>query len=146
MIEIDGSNAGGQLLRTAIALSALTQQPFKMINIRGARPEPGLKAQHLEGVKAIAELCNAEVKGLKIGSKELEFHPKEFQEKDLKINISTAGSIGLILQALFISTINSKKQINVKINGGGTWNKWAPPVVYLERVLSTLTGEDFEIE
>src|SRR3989337_4409329 len=119
MILIDGSNAGGQLLRTAIALSALTQRPFKMTNIRGARPEPGLKSQHLEGVRALAELCNAKVNGLEIGSRELEFHPKELKEKDLEIKISTAGSIGLVLQSLLILTPHIKKEIKINFDGGG---------------------------
>lgn len=146
MILIDGSNAGGQLLRTAIALSALTQKPFKISNIRGARPEPGIKAQHLEGIKAIAELCKAKVTGLEIGSKELEFYPQTLEEKDLEINISTAGSVGLVLQSLLILTPHIKKDIKVRFEGGGTWGKWAPPLVYLERVLFPLLDYSCELE
>jgi RNA 3'-phosphate cyclase len=146
MIEIDGSRAGGQLLRTATALSALTEKPFRITNIRGARPEPGIKAQHLEGIKAIAELCNAKVKGLEINSKELEFYPNKLEEKDLEIKISTAGSIGLVLQALLILTPHIKKDIKIKFEGGATWGKWAPPVVYLERVLFSLLNYDCELE
>jgi len=146
MLEIDGSQAGGQLLRTAVALSALTKKPFKIINIRGARPEPGIKPQHLEGVKAVAELCNAKIKGLKIGSKELEFYPNELEEKDLEIKISTAGSIGLVLQSLLNLTPHLRKEIKINFIGGGTWNRWAPPVVYLERVLFPLLNYNCELE
>ena len=146
MILIDGSNAGGQLVRTAVALSALTGKPFKITNIRGARPEPGLKTQHIEGIKSIGELCSAEIKGLELGSKEIEFYPKEFKEKNLKIRISTAGSIGLVLQALLIASLKIKKPIEVEFEGGGTWGKWAPPVIYIERVFLPLVGQNFEIE
>ncbi len=142
---IDGSEAGGQLVRTACALSAITEKPFKITNIRGARPNPGLQIQHLEGLKSIAELCNAKTKGLELNSKELEFYPKKLEAKDLKIKISTAGSIGLVLQAVLLVTSQLGKSIKIEIDGGGTWNKWAPPVLYLEKVLFPLLKEETKI-
>jgi len=146
LILIDGSEAGGQLLRTSAAISAITGKVFKIINIRGARKNPGLKTQHIEGVRSIGELCNAEIKGLELDSKELEFYPKKLEAKDLKIKISTAGSIGLVLQAVLILTSRLEKSIKIEIDGGGTWNKWAPPVLYLEKILFPLIGEDSEIK
>jgi len=146
MIVIDGSEAGGQLVRTACALSAISCKPLKITNIRGSRPNPGLQTQHLEGIKSIAELCNAEAKGLELNSKELEFFPKKLEAKDLKIKIPTAGSIGLVLQAVLLVTSQLKKSIKIEIEGGGTWNKWAPPVLYLEKVLFPLLNEKSEIK
>jgi RNA 3'-terminal phosphate cyclase (ATP)/RNA 3'-terminal phosphate cyclase (GTP) len=146
MILIDGSNAGGQLVRTACALSAITGKPFKIINIRGARPNPGLQIQHMEGIKFIAELCNAETKGLELNSKELVFSPNQLEAKDLKIKISTAGSIGLVLQTVLLVTSQLDKSIKIEIDGGGTWNKWAPPVLYLEKVLFSLLKEETKIK
>lgn len=140
MIEIDGSQAGGQLVRTAIALSAVTSKPCKIVNIRGGRPEPGLKAQHLEGISAIAEWCGADVKGLSMGSRELEFSPKRFEPRGIEIKISTAGSIGLVLQALLICATKFSKPVAIKFSGGGTWGKWAPPVSYLDKVFVPLLG------
>ena len=67
MIELDGSQAGGQFVRTAVALSCLTGKPVRLTNIRGARPEPGLKVQHLEGIYSIGELCNAKMSGIELG-------------------------------------------------------------------------------
>jgi RNA 3'-phosphate cyclase len=145
LILIDGSDAGGQLVRTACALSAITKKQFKITNIRGSRPSPGLKAQHLEGIKSIIELCNAETKGLELNSKELEFYPKKLEAKDLKIKISTAGSIGLVLQAVLLVTSQLDRSIKIEIDGGGTWNKWAPPVLYLEKVLFPLLKEETRI-
>lgn len=146
MILINGSEAGGQLVRTACALSAITGKPFKLTNIRGARPNPGLQTQHLEGIKAIVELCNAKTKGLELNSKELEFYPEKLEPKDLKIKISTAGSIGLVLQAVLLVTSHLNKSVKIEIEGGGTWNKWAPPVLYLEKVLFPLIGEESKIK
>lgn len=143
MIEIDGITSGGQALRTATALSALTGKPFKIINIRGARPTGGLKTQHLEAVRAIGKLCNAEIKGLKLDSKEIEFYPKKIKEKDIEIKLPTAASIGLLLQALLIATYG--KELKITIKGGATFNKWACPVLYLKKVLFPLIGEKTEI-
>jgi RNA 3'-terminal phosphate cyclase (ATP) len=50
MLELDGSTGGGQLLRTALSLSAVTGDPFEMTGVRGDRPDPGLKPQHLAAV------------------------------------------------------------------------------------------------
>ena len=54
MVEIDGSlgEGGGQVLRTALALSAITGKPITLENIRSGRKQPGLQAQHLASVDA----------------------------------------------------------------------------------------------
>lgn len=140
MMILDGSEAGGQFVRTACALSAITGKAIKITNIRGARPKPGLKTQHIEGIRALGGLCSAEISGLEKGSRELEFVPHEFVEKDITITISSAGSIGLILQALLIAAVRFEKQVKIKFEGGGTWGKWAPPVLYIEKVLFPLMG------
>ncbi len=145
MIELDGAEAGGQFVRTAVAFSALTGKPVRIKNIRGSREPPGLKVQHMEGIRSLAELCDAEVKGLAVGSSELEFIPKKLQAKDLKIKINTAGSIGLVLQALLIPTSQLPKSINIKFEGGGTFGKWAPSPYYLQHVLFPLLGDDTKI-
>jgi RNA 3'-terminal phosphate cyclase (ATP)/RNA 3'-terminal phosphate cyclase (GTP) len=146
MIELDGAEAGGQFVRTAVALSALTGKAVKIINIRGARPDPGLKTQHMEGIRSIAELCDAEIDGLSLGSRILEFRPKELVAKDLEVNISTAGSIGLVLQALLLPASQLDRPITIRIHGGGTWGKWAPPLPYLQHVLFPLIGDQTKIE
>ena len=115
MIQIDGSigEAGGQVLRTALGLSIYTNKPFKIINIRKNRPEPGLKEQHLQAVNAAASLCNAEISGNELHSTEIEFIPKEITSKNISIKISTAGSVGLVLQALMIPAINNSLNITI---------------------------------
>ncbi|MEM7825736.1 MAG: RNA 3'-terminal phosphate cyclase [Candidatus Aenigmatarchaeota archaeon] len=135
MILIDGSigEAGGQILRTSIALSSLLLKPIKVLNIRKRRKNPGLMPQHLAGVKFAGEFCNAEIKGLKIGSTELEFVPKSFKVEDKKIDIGTAGQISLLLQTLFPLLIFGKKQVTLEIFGG-TAGLGAPTIHYTKNV------------
>ena len=92
MISINGAEGGGQVLRTALALSIVTKKPFRITDIRKERPQPGLKNQHLFCIKALQELFGAEAEGAELGSKEITFEPGELVKNDLEIDIGTAGS------------------------------------------------------
>ena len=136
MIEIDGSylEGGGQIARTALALSTITQKPFKIDKIRLGRPAPGLKAQHLNCVTSLKQLCNASVEGTSLGSTELTYVPREFKAKNIEIDIGTAGSISLLLQSLLPPAIFANKPLTLTIIGG-TEGKWAPPLDYTKEIL-----------
>lgn len=149
MIVIDGKEAGGQILRTALGLSAITGKPIKVINIRGARKEGGLKTQHLEGLLTIAKLCNAEVKGAKLGSTEIEFIPKKLESKTLDVIISTAGSISLLYQSLQIASAFTEDVVKIHVRGGSTASAWSPTVHYTQNVFLPIVrkmGYNAEIE
>jgi len=135
MVEIDGEygSGGGQVLRTAVGLSALTGKPCRVTNIRAKRANPGLREQHLQAIRAVAGYCNGTVEGAGIGSSEIVFHPGEAVSDELKVKIGTAGSVGLVLQALLIPATASG--LDVRIVGGATYGKWAVPVSYLQHVL-----------
>lgn len=133
MIVIDGAIGYGQVLRTAVALSALTLKPIRVFNIRKGRSKPGLMPQHLAGVKAAGEFCNAEIKGLGIGSTEIEFVPKELNITDRKIDIGTAGQISLLLQTLTPMLIFSGNPVNLDIIGG-TAGLGAPTMQFVKHV------------
>ena len=133
MIQIDGSIGGGQLLRTSLSLSAITQKPFRIINIRGKRENPGLQKQHLTAVNAILEICNAKVKGNELHSTELEFIPSKVISKNYKFDIGTAGSTTLVAQTLIPTLITADKSSIIEIIGG-TANPLAPPALDVKEV------------
>ncbi|MEM5798567.1 MAG: RNA 3'-terminal phosphate cyclase [Candidatus Aenigmatarchaeota archaeon] len=149
MIEIDGSygEAGGQILRTAIGLSVITQTPVKIFNIRAKRAQPGLKSQHLEGLRAAAQLCNAKIEGDVLGSTEIKFYPDKIERTRIEINIPTAGSIGLVLQVLQLACVYAPGPVEIVINGGADFGKFAPPIPWLQAVLLPLLKKmGYEIE
>ncbi|AEH24279.1 RNA 3'-terminal phosphate cyclase [Pyrococcus yayanosii] len=135
MITIDGSygEGGGQILRTAVALSAITGTPVRIINIRANRLNPGLRPQHLHAILALKELSGARVKGASVGSRELEFHPGKLKGGKVRVPIKTAGSITLVLQALLPAAAFAEREVEFEITGG-TDVPWSPPVDYLKNV------------
>ncbi len=135
MIRIDGSygEGGGQILRTAIALSCVTRKAVEVYNIRANRPKPGLAMQHLKGIEAAKLISEAEVEGLRLGSTRIVFRPKRLRGGEFKIDIGTAGSVTLILQTILLPLLASEKDSRVEIRGG-TDVKWSPPVDYVSNV------------
>ncbi len=136
MIILDGSTGegGGQIVRTALALSTITGKPFRVKNIRQGREKPGLKAQHVYCVKALKELCGAKAEGAEIGSSELLYIPGKLKAKNLEIDIGTAGSITLLLQAILLPSLFSTKTHTLTIKGG-TDTQWSMPIDYFMNVL-----------
>jgi len=136
MIQLDGSfgEGGGAIVRVALALSTITQKPFTVNNIRKGRCDSGLKNQHLYCVKALQQLCNADIEGANLGSEHLQYKPGKIEGKTLNIDIETAGSITLLLQALLLPCFFSDKKVVLKINGG-TDVKWSMPFDYFNNIL-----------
>jgi RNA 3'-terminal phosphate cyclase (ATP) len=139
MLTIDGSEGegGGQILRSSLSLSICTQQPFRITNIRANRTPPGLKPQHLAAVKAAAAICNAEVNGAGVGSRELTFRPGPLVSKDYSFPIGTAGSTTLVLQTVLPPLLVASAPSTVRISGG-THNRGAPPFDFLQRAFMPL--------
>jgi len=135
MLTIDGAQGegGGQILRTALALSVATKTPIHIINIRSKRPRPGLKPQHYTVASFLKKLSNAETKGLETGSTTLFFSPNRFQGGEYDVDIGTAGSIVLVLQAVLLSALRISEPLSIRICGG-TDVKWAPSWDYFDSV------------
>ena len=89
---------GGQILRNAAALSAITATPIKVTKIRAGRSKPGLRAQHLAGLQLVAEICQGELQGGEIGSKEISLHPRHITSGHHLADTKTAGSCMLLAQ------------------------------------------------
>lgn len=132
MIEIDGSlgEGGGQILRSALTLSAITGKAFHIINIRANRKNPGLRPQHHKSVLAAKKICNAVVDGCFVSSPEIFFLPQRYCAKNLKIDIGTAGSTSLLLQTVFVPLSLAETSSKIVITGG-THTRWAPSFDYL---------------
>jgi RNA 3'-terminal phosphate cyclase (ATP) len=139
MLVIDGSEGegGGQILRSSLALSICTQQPFRIKNIRSNRDKPGLMRQHLTAVKAATEICNAETVGADFGSRELSFKPRPLQAGQYSFAIGTAGSTTLVLQTVLPALLTAEDASEVRISGG-THNRGSPPFDFLERAFLPL--------
>jgi len=137
MLEIDGSygEGGGQILRTSIALSALTMHPVRVSNIRAGRPNPGLKRQHMAGIDVIAQLVDAKVNGLEIGSTTVEFTPQDRRGGHYSYDVGTAGSISLILQAALPTAAVAPEPIQLSLTGG-TDVSWSPPIDYMRTLFA----------
>jgi RNA 3'-terminal phosphate cyclase (GTP) len=135
MIELDGTfgEGGGQIARTALALSMITQQPFHVVNIRAGRDKPGLKMQHLNCITALQKVSDSKAQGAELGSTELTFTPAPLKGKSLSVDIETAGSITLFLQAVLLPFAVSR-QMKIEVIGG-TDVAWSIPVDYFANVL-----------
>lgn len=120
MIEIDGSEGegGGQILRSALALSVITGKPFKLINIRARRAKPGLAPQHLACVRAAANISSALYKGGQIGSAVLNFEPGKCKAGQYALGVHTAGATALILHSIYLPLALSGGESTLTITGG----------------------------
>ncbi|MBS3124986.1 RNA 3'-terminal phosphate cyclase [Candidatus Woesearchaeota archaeon] len=134
MISIDGAEGGGQMLRTALSLSALTGKAFRIKNIRARRNDPGLKPQHLACIRAVSEVCNGYAEGAEENSADLLFVPRKLAVKNVEVDIGTAGSVTLLLQALLLPCMFGHKSHTLTITGG-TDTAWSMPIDYFANVV-----------
>ncbi|WP_439028659.1 RNA 3'-terminal phosphate cyclase [Haloarchaeobius sp. DT45] len=133
MREIDGEAGGGQILRSALTLSALTGDPVTIENVRGSRPNPGLKPQHLAGVEAMEAVCDATVRGASEGSERLVFEPAKPRPGHYDVSVGTAGSITLVFETLLPLATALDGHLSVTVTGG-TDVKWSPSMAYYQHV------------
>ncbi|MDG6229211.1 MAG: RNA 3'-terminal phosphate cyclase [Candidatus Thermoplasmatota archaeon] len=148
MITIDGSygEGGGQILRTAVCLSVITQTPVKIINIRANRPNPGIKPQHYTALLLLKQLSQARTEGLEIGSTTLSFYPQDIKSGRYTVDVGTAGSITLICQSILPCVLRISDPLEVIVRGG-TDVHWSPSWDYLCSVfLSALQRCGVEVD
>ncbi|MEW5853131.1 MAG: RNA 3'-terminal phosphate cyclase [Myxococcota bacterium] len=141
MISIDGSEGegGGQVLRTALALSLVTGKAFQVVNVRARRARPGLMRQHLTAVQAAAEVGHARVVGDTVGSRELSFEPGPVTSGEWTFSVGTAGSATLVLQTILPALLTADGPSKLLMEGG-THNPLAPPFEFLTDAFLPLVG------
>jgi RNA 3'-terminal phosphate cyclase (ATP) len=141
-VIIDGSHGegGGQILRTALTLSAITGRPLTIARLRAGRPKPGLAAQHVTAVLSVAELCRAEVSGATLGSETLSFRPTvPPRAGDYLFDVAaarergSAGAATLVLQTVALAALFASGASRFCIRGG-THVPWSPPYDYIAHV------------
>ncbi len=153
MIVINGSygEGGGQVLRTSLTLSAILGQPTRIENVRAQRRRPGLQAQHLTGVRATAQVCQAELEGASLGSLELTFKPRSspragqylFDVAEARKG-GSAGATSLVAQTLLLPLAFASGSSRLTVRGG-THVAWSPSFHYLKHVyLPTLARTGLE--
>ncbi len=156
-LVIDGSfgEGGGQILRTAVGLAAISGRPIRIEKIRAGRSKPGLGAQHLTAVHAVAAVCDAQLSGDSLGSRTLEFRARHRPRPgDYEFDVAeareggSAGAATLVLQAVLPPLLRADGDSTVRV-GGGTHMAWSPPFDYLQDVwLATVArmGAAIDIE
>jgi RNA 3'-phosphate cyclase len=134
--EIDGAwgEGGGQLIRTAVALAAITHAPIRVHHVRANRQPPGLAPQHLTAMRAVATLCGARTHGLELRATGFEFAPGPIMAGEFRFDVGTAGSLTLLAQALLPVLASAPGPCMVRLIGG-TDVRAAPPFDYFRHVL-----------
>jgi len=149
-MRIDGSTGegGGQVLRTSLALAAVRDERLVIENVRAERGEPGLKAQHLACVRALAALTGANLEGDERGSGRVVFEPKEPKGGEYEVEVGTAGATTLVAHAVLPAALRADGDVTFRVRGG-THVRWSPTFEHLERVFLPLLrdmGADVSVE
>jgi RNA 3'-terminal phosphate cyclase (ATP) len=134
-VRIDGSHGegGGQILRSALALSAILGQPVEVTKIRAGRRNPGLQPQHLASVHALARVTGAEVRGAELGSTSLHFTPGPISGGPYRFEVATAGAASLVFQTV-IAPLAFAGTPSFLTFTGGTHVPWSPPAPYVSEI------------
>ncbi len=140
MLRIDGTHAegGGQLLRSSLALSMVTGEPFRIERIRSTRKRPKILQQHLTAIRAAAAISGAAVSGDRLGGTALTFHPGSVGPGD-HFRMETAGSVTLIVKTLLPPLLTADRPSRLVLEGG-THNPYAPPFEFLNRTFLPLVA------
>jgi RNA 3'-terminal phosphate cyclase (ATP) len=134
LIPLDGAvgEGGGQILRTALALSAATGQGFEISRIRAGRTRPGLRPQHVAAARAATLVCGARAGGVFEGSPDLRFEPGAVMPGEFRFEIATAGALTLVMQTVLAPLATAAGPSRIEVTGG-THVPASPPFHYLAR-------------
>lgn len=136
IVEVDGSlgEGGGQILRTAAAFSTISRRPVRVSRIRAGRGVPGLRRQHASALLILAKATGGRAEGASEGSSEVAFFPGEPRAESLNLDMGTAASITLVLQAVVPAVALSGGRLRLELKGG-TDVPWSPTFDYFVGVV-----------
>ena len=136
LLEIDGSygEGGGQILRTAVAFSIILGRPVRVTKVRAGRNNPGLRPQHASALKILRDVCSGRLEGGEVGSTTVTFHPGVVEASSMKVDLGTAASITLVLQAVVPAASLSGSSLDLELVGG-TDVPWSPTFDYFANVV-----------
>ncbi len=135
-LEVDGSygEGGGQILRTALTFSVIQKKPVRVSRIRAGREVPGLRRQHLSAINVLGEIFDGKLTGAFEGSSEISFVPGPPRLDSLSLDMKTAASITLVLQAVVPAVSLSRTKLSIELVGG-TDVPWSPTFDYFHAVV-----------
>jgi RNA 3'-terminal phosphate cyclase (ATP) len=136
-VTVDGGAGGGQILRSALSLAAIHGESVTVEDVRGDRPNPGLKHQHLACVEAVAAVCDADVEGAELGSETVTVHPGEVSGGEVEVAVGTAGAVTLVFETVLPLGVAVDDPIELTVMGG-TDVAWSPTVAYYRDVRLSL--------
>ncbi len=125
---------GGQIIRTSIALAAITGKEIQIANIRANRPNPGLRRQHIIGIEAVAKIADTEIEKLNVGTTRFDFHCHSPKGGKFHLDVGTAGAISLVIQTILPVALWAENGSKIELRGG-TDVKWSPPIDYMRQVV-----------
>lgn len=142
LLRVDGSmgEGGGQVVRTAAGLAARTRTPVEITGIRAGRRNPGLRPQHVAALEAVAEACQGELEGAKVGAQRIRLVPGDHEGGTVHAETETAANTTLILQALLPLAPVLDEPLTL-VATGGTDTKWAPTSGHLQGALVPLAAK-----
>jgi RNA 3'-phosphate cyclase len=148
VLEVDGSygEGGGQILRTAVMFSVILGKPVRVTNIRAGREVPGLRQQHLSALQTLSQIFGAQLRGADVGASEISFTPGRASVTSAAVDMKTAASITLLLQAVVPAVALTHSEVSLEITGG-TDVPWSPTFDYLSAIVRPgyrMLGIEFE--
>ncbi len=135
-LDVDGSygEGGGQILRTALAFSVITGRPVRVSKIRAGREVPGLRRQHVSSLRVLGAVFDSKLDGVAEGSSEVSFVPGPLLADSISLDMKTAASITLVLQAVVPAVALTRSRLTLELVGG-TDVPWSPTFDYFDAIV-----------